>query len=146
MRRNFLQTLAGSLLLGSAGGLAAPAWAGDEIKVVYHLAEGNDQAEHALANIRNHLRAAPDTRIVVVALGEGIRFLLDGATERSGKPFSAAVTALAAQGVGFRVCNNTLSAHGVAASSVVPEATIVPAGVAEIAYLQAKQGYVYLRP
>jgi len=146
MRRNFLQTLAGSLLLGSAGGLAAPAWAGDEIKVVYHLADGNDQAEHALANIRNHLRAAPDTKIVVVALGEGIRFLLDGATEHSGKPFSAAVTALAAQGVEFRVCNNTLSAHGVAASSVVSEATIVPAGVAEIAYLQAKQGYVYLRP
>jgi len=87
MRRNFLQTLAGSLLLGSAGGLAAPAWAGDEIKVVYHLADGNDQAEHALANIRNHLRAAPDTKIVVVALGEGIRFLLDGATEHSGKPF-----------------------------------------------------------
>lgn len=148
MRRSFLRrTLgAGLLMLGLAGGFAAQARAGDEIKVVYHLSDGNDQAVRALANIRNHLRAEPDTRIVVVALGDGIKFLLEGATDRNGKPFDAAVAALAAQGVDFRVCNNTLTAHGVPASKVVLEAKIVPSGVAEIARLQAKEGYVYLRP
>ena len=148
MRRNFLKTLAARslLLFGLAAGFSVPALAGDEIKVVYHLADGNEQAERALANLRNHLRAEPNTRIVVVALGDGVKFLLEGATERSGKSFAAAVAALAAQGVEFRVCNNTLAAHGIAASRVVSEAKIVPSGVAEIARLQAKEGYVYLRP
>jgi uncharacterized protein len=117
-----------------------------EVKVVYHMADGIDQASRGLASIRNHLRAEPDTRIVVVALGEGIRFLIRGATERNGRPFDAAVSALARQGVEFRVCNNTLTAHNVAPSELAPEITLVPAGVAEIARLQAREGYVYIRP
>ena len=118
----------------------------DQVKVVYHMADGVDQASRGLAGIRNHLRAEPDTKIVVVALGEGIRFLIKGATERNGRPFDAAVTALARQGVEFRVCNNTLTSHNVAPSELVPEITLVPAGVAEIARLQAREGYVYIRP
>jgi intracellular sulfur oxidation DsrE/DsrF family protein len=143
MRRNFLT--AGAVLILAAG-FALQVRAAEPVKVVYHLADGNDQAVRALVNIRNHLRAEPSTKIVVVALGDGIKFLLEGATDRSGKPFDDAVAALASQGVEFRVCNNTLTAHGVAASKVVLEAKIVPAGVAEIARLQAKEGYVYLRP
>jgi intracellular sulfur oxidation DsrE/DsrF family protein len=110
------------------------------------MSDGIDQASRGLASIRNHLRAEPDTKIVVVALGEGIRFLIKGATERNGRPFDAAVTALARQGVEFRVCNNTLTAHNVAPSELVPEITLVPAGVAEIARLQAREGYAYIRP
>lgn len=117
-----------------------------QVRVVYHLADGLDQASRALANIRNHLRAAPDTRIVVVALGDGIRFLLEGAKDRNGKPYDAAIAALASQGVEFRVCNNTLSAHGVDPSRLVLEAKIVESGVAEVARLQAKEGFAYLRP
>jgi intracellular sulfur oxidation DsrE/DsrF family protein len=99
-----------------------------------------------MANIRNHLRAEPDTKIVVVANGDGIRFLLAGARERNGKPFDAAVSALAGQGVEFRVCRNTLSAHGVPESQLLPEAKLVPSGVVEVARLQAREGFVYLRP
>ncbi|MDB5762189.1 MAG: hypothetical protein JWQ21_1184 [Herminiimonas sp.] len=147
MRRTFLKTLAGGFLALAAGSsLTSPAWAEDRIKVVYHLADGIDQASRAMANIRNHLKAEPDTKIVVVALGEGVRFLLAGAKERNGKPFDAAVSALAAQGVEFRICNNTLTAHDIPVSQVLPEAKIVPAGVVEIARLQAKEGFVYLRP
>lgn len=127
-------------ILPAGGALAA------EVKVVYHMSDGIDQASRGLASIRNHLRAEPDTKIVVVALGEGIRFLVKGATERNGRPFDAAVTALARQGVEFRVCNNTLTAHNVAPSELVPEITLVPAGVAEIARLQAREGYAYIRP
>lgn len=129
----------------AALGHAASARA-DQVKVVYHMADGVDQASRGLASIRNHLRAEPDTKIVVVALGEGIRFLIKGAAERNGRPFDAAVTALARQGVAFRVCENTLAAHHIAPSELVPEITLVPAGVAEIARLQAREGYVYIRP
>jgi intracellular sulfur oxidation DsrE/DsrF family protein len=125
---------------------AAPSFASEQIKVVYHLADGIEQASRAMANIRNHLRGEPDTTIVVVALGDGIRFLLSGAKDRNGKPFDAQVSALKAQGVNFLICNNTLTAHEVPLSLVLPEAKLVQAGVVEIARLQAKEGFVYLRP
>lgn len=127
-------------------GLSVHAFAADQIKVVYHLVDGIDQASRAMANIRNHLRADPDAKIVVVANGDGIRFLLAGAKERNGKPFDAAISALATQGVEFRACNNTLTAHDIAPSQLVPEARLVPSGVVEVARLQAREGFVYLRP
>lgn len=142
MRRKLLQLVALAML--AAAGM--PAIADEPVKVVYHFVDGIDQASRGLANIRNHLRAEPDTKIVAVANGDGIRFLLAGARERNGKPFDAAVADLAARGVEFRVCNNTLSAHNVPASEVLPQAKIVPSGVVEVARLQAREGYVYLRP
>jgi intracellular sulfur oxidation DsrE/DsrF family protein len=126
--------------------MQAQANAADQIKVVYHLVDGIDQASRAMANIRNHLRADPTAKIVVVANGDGIRFLLAGAKERNGRPFDTAVSALAAQGVEFRVCENTLAAHDVPASQLLPEAKLVQSGVVEVARLQAKEGFVYLRP
>jgi len=134
------------LCLGGSLAVSGAARAAEPVKVVYHMADGIDQAARGLASIRNHLRAAPDTKIVVVALGEGIRFLLKGATERTGRPFDAAVTALARQGVEFRVCNNTLTAHNIDKSELVPEISLVQAGVVEIARLQAQEGYAYIRP
>ena len=44
------------------------------------------------------------------------------------------------------MCNNTLVTRGIARDKVVLEATVVPSGVAEVAKLQAREGYVYLRP
>ena len=136
-------TLALSLAVTPAISVAQ---SGDAVKVVYHLSEGLDQASRAMGNIRNHLRAEPNTKIVVVAAGEGIRFLLQGATERNGKSFEPAVAALAKEGVDFRVCTNTLAAHDVAPSKLISQASLVQAGVAEIARLQAREGYAYLRP
>ncbi|MGB7479087.1 MAG: DsrE family protein, partial [Burkholderiaceae bacterium] len=124
---------------GAADGSRAP-------KVVYHFADGRAQAARGLANIGNHLRAEPGVKIVVVALADGISFLLAGAVDGNGRPFEQKVAALAEQGVEFRVCNNTLQAHDVPASRLLPQATLVPSGVAEIARLQAREGYVYLRP
>lgn len=146
MRRYFMRCVAAGMLALAGNSLAAPVTAGEPVKVVYHLSEGIDQASRAMSNIRNHLRAEPNDRIVVVAHGDGIRFLLQDAKERNGKPFDAAVAALAAQGVVFRVCTNTLTAHNVPAEKLLPQATLVPSGVAEIARLQAREGFVYLRP
>lgn len=143
MRRQFLKFAAGLL---PALMLPAIAQAEEPMKVVYHLTEGIDQASRAMANIRNHLRAEPDTRIVVVTNGDGIRFLLKGARERNGRPFDAAVAALAEHGVEFRVCKNTLTAHEVPFDQLLPQAKLVTSGVVEAARLQAREGYAYLRP
>lgn len=124
----------------------APAQAAEPVKVVYHLSEGLDQASRSLANIRNHLRADPSTKIVVVTHGDGIKFLIDGALDRNGKPYDAAVGALASAGVEFRVCENTLLARSIPADKLLLDAKIVPSGVAEVARLQAREGFVYLHP
>ncbi len=116
------------------------------VKVVYHLSEGNDQSSRALANIRNHLQADPSAKIIVVTHGDGIKFLLDGAQDRNGQSYDAPVAALAGRGVEFKVCNNTLTARNIPANTVSMDAKIVPSGVAEVARLQAREGYVYLHP
>lgn len=126
---------------------AAPSHAADDvIKTVYHLSEGIPQASRAVNNIRNHLAADPKVKIVVVAHGLGIDFLLQGATNQMEQPFAGAIADLASKGVEFRVCNNTLASRKIEADKVVPEAKIVPSGVAEVAKLQAREGFVYLRP
>ena len=117
-----------------------------QIKVVYHLSEGVPQASRAIGNIRNHLAADPTAKIVVVSHGLGIDFLLDGATNQLDQPFAGSVSDLANKGVEFRVCNNTLVSRKIAADKLVMEAKIVPSGVAEVARLQAKEGFVYLHP
>jgi uncharacterized protein len=117
-----------------------------QIKVVYHLSEGIPQASRAIGNIRNHLTADPTAKIVVVTHGLGIDFLLDGATNQMDQPFAGSVSDLVGKGVEFRVCNNTLLARKIAADKVLIEAKVVPSGVAEVAKLQAKEGFVYLRP
>jgi uncharacterized protein len=116
------------------------------VKAVYHLTNGLDEAQRGMGNIRNHLAADPSAKIVVVTNGNGIEFLLDGAKDRNGNPFDATVQDLKSKGVDFRVCNNTLVTRKIDKSKVIPEATIVPSGVAEAANLQARAGYVYLRP
>jgi uncharacterized protein len=125
---------------------AVPASASEPIKVVYHMSEGIPQASRAINNIRNHLAADPSAKIVVVTHGLGIDFLLDGATNQMEQPFSGAISDLASKGVEFRVCNNTLVSRKIDAAKLAMESKVVPSGVAEVAKLQAREGYVYLRP
>jgi uncharacterized protein len=136
-----------ALILALGAMFAGAARAADEpVKVVYHLNEGAAQASRAIGNIRNHLSADPTAKIVVVTHGAGIDFLLDGAETTQGQKFAGPVAELANRGVEFKVCNNTLVSRKIPNEKVVLEAKIVPSGVAETARLQAREGFVYLRP
>ena len=126
--------------------LSMTAAASEGIKVVYHVNEGVQQASRAIGNIRNHLSADPKAKIVVVTHGPGIDFLLEGAENMAGAKFTGAIAELAGRGVEFRVCNNTLVSRKINKDQVIQEAKIVPSGVSEVANLQAKEKYVYLRP
>lgn len=126
--------------------VATAALADGPIKVVYHFSEGIDQAARGIGNINNHLAADPTAKIVVVAIGAGIDFLLKGAKDRNGNAFETAVGDLALAGVEFRVCNNTLRSRNIDPEQVIGDAQIVPAGVVEIARLQAREGFVYIKP
>ncbi len=145
----FYRIVAGLSVLVCMLGLAAPlpaAAQGDAIKVVYHLNDGIDQAARAIGNIRNHLGADPKAKIQVVTHGRGIDFLLKDAKNPAGAAFSNDVEELSLSGVEFKVCRNTLQSRKIDPAQVITDGKIVPSGVAEVARLQAKEGYVYLRP
>lgn len=115
-------------------------------KVVYHVND-SDSATAALRNVGNHLDATDGkAKIVVVTHAKGIDFLLDGAQDKNGNPYSIPVEKLKERGVDFRVCAITLKTRKIDPKRVIPEASIVPSGVAEIGKLQTREGYVYLKP
>ncbi len=135
-------------LFATAGFLAHAheASAREPVKTVYHMSEGIPQASRGLNNIRNHLVADPTARIVVVTHGLGIDFLIAGAANQMDQPFGGTIADLANKGVEFRVCNNTLQSRKIDPNRLVMEAKVIPSGVAEVANLQAREGFVYLRP
>ena len=135
--------LASAPMVQAATPAAAPAAAVEE-KVVYHVNDAS-VARVAMNNVNNHLSASPNAKIVVVTHGKGIDFLLNDAKDDKGA-FEPQVAGLKEKGVDFRVCRNTLKARNLTDDAVIMEAKVVPSGVAEIGMLQAKEGYVYLKP
>lgn len=132
-------------LTGLVGCATKPGKDGFSENVVYHV---NDSAVAGLAmnNVKNHLSANPKAHIVVVTHGKGIDFLLEGAADDKGNPYNIRVQELKAKGVAFDVCNNTLVGRKIDPKTVLPEAVIVPSGVAEVSKLQSLEKYSYVKP
>lgn len=114
-------------------------------RYVYHI-NNLDNAAAALQNIQFHLEAAPQAQFVVVTHNSGVDFLMQGAKDGKGLVYEPRVQQLSQQGVKFSVCNNTLRVRHLPVSQVVHVAQIVPSGIAEVGRLQAKEGYIYLKP
>lgn len=114
-------------------------------KVVYHV---NDSANAtaALRNVGNHLDVNPAAQIIVVTHALGVDFLMDGAKDKNGNPYNILVESLAERGVVFNVCEITLKGRKLEKSQFISEARFVPSGVAEIAKLQYRGGFAYLKP
>jgi uncharacterized protein len=135
--------LCASLFAGCAG---TPPEQTPPIKVVYHVSEDLEQATNALRNVRNHLSTDATAKIAVVTHAGGIDFLLEGAKDKNGNPYDANVQELVKMGVEFKVCRITLQRRNIDPKRVIEEASLVPSGVAEVSRLQAREGYVYLKP
>jgi hypothetical protein len=129
---------------GKSGSAAAAQIEQVQEKVVYHVNDSSN-ARIAMRNIENHLSASPGAKIVVVTHGKGIDFLLNDAKDDKGT-YQGQVAGLKSQGVEFRVCRNTLKGRNLTDEAVILEGTVVPSGVAEIGKLQAREGFVYLKP
>lgn len=140
--RTLLAGLAACVLLaaGTARAQEKP------VRVVYHFGEGLEQASRGLEYIRNHLEADPKAEIVVVAHAAGVDFLMKGAKTARGNEYRSAVQDLELSGAKFRVCEITLRERALRRDQFLPEVGFVPSGVAEIARLQQREGYAYLRP
>ena len=128
-------------------------------KVVYHINYDNPKAQAgALRNIQNHINAvgADNLDLKIVLHGKGLTLLLEPDAAKNTKlksgnatdAIQAKVSGLKDQGVGFNVCANTLRGKKISYENDlydVSTADIVPSGVAELTYLQAK-GYTYIKP
>ncbi len=137
------------VLLGAVLGMVGCATTSDKPgfaeNVVYHVNDSVN-AGAAMNNIKNHLSANPQAKIVLVTHGKGIDFLLQGAADDKGNPYNIRVEELKAKGVTFDVCYNTLVSRKIDAKTVLPEAVIVPSGVAELSKLQSQEKFSYVKP
>ena len=139
--KNLLATLFAAALLMCA----VAARAEDAIKTVYHLPDER-LATLAMNNIGNHLAVDPggkDRRGGVVDRSAGLYL------RRAGRGWAAVrrmVDQLSAKGVEFRICQNSMNALRLTQKDLIDKVSVVPSGVAEIARLQAREGFVYIHP
>ncbi len=110
-------------------------------KVVLQLNTSDTLVWHgALKNISNLQTAlGPNTQIELVAHGSGIGILIDGKTTQKAK-----IAELAASGVLFKACENTIRERKIDRSTILTQAGTVPSGVAEVV-LKQEAGWAYLK-
>ena len=137
--RSFFVSLVLLLGLGSA-------WAQD--KVVYHFDNSDAQATAGLRTLRNYMDTAPDTKIIVVALGDGVRFLMEDAKDpkNANIQYGPMISDLVAKGVKFEICELTLRALDLKKEQFVLDAGFTPSGVVRIGQLQYREHYGYIKP
>ena len=110
-------------------------------KVVVQLNTSDTLVWHgALKNISNLQTAlGPNTQIELVAHGAGISILVDGKTTQKAK-----IAELAATGVLFKACENTIRERKIDRSIILTQVGTVPSGVAEVV-LKQEAGWAYLK-
>ena len=113
--------------------------------MVYHIDNATAQALKGLRNIRNQLDTEPTTKITVVTHADGVDFLLEGAKDANGSAFAGPVSALAARGVTFEICEITLRNRSLKKEQFLQEAEFTPSGVVRITKLQLA-GQAYIKP
>ena len=119
------------------------AWAQDA--GVYHIDDTSTQGLQGLRNIRNHLDVDTTAKITVVTHALGVDLLMEGAKDANGSLFAGPVSALAARGVTFEICEITLKNRNLKKEQFIQEASFTPSGVVRIAKLQG-QGAAYIKP
>jgi intracellular sulfur oxidation DsrE/DsrF family protein len=110
-------------------------------KVVVQLNTSDTLVWHgALKNISNLQTAlGASTQIELVAHGAGVLILVDGKSTQKAK-----ITELAASGVLFKACENTIRERKIDRATIFPQAGTVPSGVAEVV-LKQEAGWAYLK-
>lgn len=111
-------------------------------KIVLQISDASAEKQTLVLNVAGNLIRyyGPDAvAIDVVAYGPGMRLLFKG-NENAQR-----IKDLAAQGVHFKACQNTMKAMGKKSADLNPAAEEVPAGIVHIVQRE-KQGWSYARP
>lgn len=109
-------------------------------KVVVDVAQSGDAFPRAIGSVRNLLKAlGPDhVEVEVVAHAAGINLLVAAANN-----YTAELTELSKEGVRFAACENSMRANHLTKADLLPFATPVDSGVAELVRRQ-HEGYSYV--
>lgn len=133
------------LILLATAAVCAPSFAADpspkKHRVVFEIVgEGKEHWNSLLNNVENAQKAlgAGATEIVVVAHSKGLGLLLKESEVRE------RVEKIAATGVVFAACENTMKKKGVTKEQLVSAATTVDSGVAEVIRKQ-EAGWSYVK-
>ena len=139
---NFVAILvSGSILMCSDARSQEPKASDAMLKAVVHINfEDPKRQEHALGNIENILKEAPDTIIEVVCHGEGITLVERKTTKQADK-----IAALIKQQVSFVGCENTMRKKSLNKEDLLAGVGTVPSGAVEVLRKQ-QEGYGYFRP
>lgn len=137
---NMLRTAVVALTLAATTAIAAA-----QDKVAYHVNDTATQALAALRNVRNHLDTDPKAKVTVVTHANGVDFLMEGAKDANGGEYAALVSALAARGVKFEICEITLKNRNLKKEQFIQEAEFTPSGVVRLTKMQL-EGYAYIKP
>ncbi len=110
-------------------------------KVVVQLNTSDTLVWHGVLKNISNLQTAlgANTQIELVAHGAGIAILVDNKTTQKAK-----ITELAASGVLFKACENTIRERKIDRATILPQAGTVPSGVAEVVIKQ-EAGWAYLK-
>ena len=130
--------VAGAGILAVAG--AAPA--DQKHRVVFQVvSEGDEQWDAVLGNVENLRTAfgAANTEVAVIAHGKGLGMLV-----ASNNMHAERMKKLADGGVTFVACENTMKKKHVTKDQLLPFATTVDSGVAEVVRKQ-EQGWAYIK-
>jgi hypothetical protein len=114
-------------------------------KVVYQFNKADwEYQEHVLFSVGAMLRKYGDNiHIVVVAIGPGIHILAKDPKRAVPPLIRSRVASLAQYGVEFHACDNTMKTQEWTDEDMLPFATVVEVGAADLMELQ-EQGYAYI--
>ncbi len=120
--------------------LLAFSFAKAQEKIVWEISSGDTAHQRILfRQINNVLTAAPDTKIEVVFHGFAIFAVL-----KDTGYFHQQILQAHKKGVVIAACNNSLKSRNISKDRVIPEATIVPVSILEIAAKQ-REGWSYIK-
>ncbi len=116
------------------------------VRVVYHLDADSKGTTTALHQVHNQLQADPTAKVIIVAIGQSVRFLTRGSMTKGGYPFGLMIQDLQQSGVRVEACGTTMTSLKIKPDALDDGIVVVPSGMAELARLQSREHYVYIKP
>jgi len=109
-------------------------------KIVFQLTDNDLKSHKALTGQLNNLTEGwPDAEFEVVVHSAGINYL-----QKSKSTFKSEIASLAAKGVRFIACENTLKNKNIDKSEILDVAGYVPMGIGEVV-LKQEAGWSYIK-
>lgn len=148
VRRRLLGALVvsgGAAALSRAAPAGAAPPAGPAHKVVYQFNKADDDYHRHITFSAGEMvrKYGNDVKVVVTCFGPGIHILAEFPQRPVSGEIQERVAQLAASGVEFHACGNTMKSLGWSEDDLKPFAKVVEVGAADLMTLQ-EQGYAYI--